>query len=84
MGARMQLRSRRVEDEPRFVVGMDAHAHKLAVSVWDWSDRFNACLHREIKCVGNVAKLGMAWGVILPCRIVSAYTAAHRERKIGG
>ena len=51
MGARMQLRSRSVEDEPRFVVGMDAHAHKLAVSVWDWSDRFNACLHREIKCV---------------------------------
>ena len=51
MGAKMQLRSRSVDDEPRFVVGMDAHAHKLAVSVWDWSDRFNACLHREIKCV---------------------------------
>ena len=47
----MQLRSRSVEDEPTFVVGMDAHAHKLAVSVWDWSDRFNPCLHREIKCV---------------------------------
>ena len=47
----MQLRSRSVDDEPRFVVGMDAHAHKLAVSIWDWSDRFNACLHREIKCV---------------------------------
>ena len=51
MGAKMQLRPRRADDEPRFVVGMDAHAHKLAVSVWDWSDRFNACLHREIKCV---------------------------------
>jgi len=51
MGAKMQLRSRSVEDEPRFVVGMDAHAHKLAVSAWDWSDRFNPCLHREIKCV---------------------------------
>ena len=47
----MQLRSRSVGDEPRFVVGMDAHARRLAVSVWDWSDRFNACLHREIKCV---------------------------------
>ena len=45
------MRSRSVVDEPRFVVGMDAHAHKLAVSIWDWSDRFNACLHREIKCV---------------------------------
>ena len=51
MGAKMQLRSRSVEDEPRFVVGMDAHARKLAVSVWDWSDRLNPCLHREIKCV---------------------------------
>ena len=51
MSAKMQLRWRSVGDEPRFVVGMDAHAHKLAVSVWDWSDRFNACLHREIKCV---------------------------------
>ena len=51
MGAKMQLRSRSVDDEPRFVVGMDAHAHKLAVSVWDWSDRFNPCLHREIKCI---------------------------------
>ena len=51
MGAKMQLRSRNADDEPRFVVGMDAHARKLAVSIWDWSDRFNACLHREIKCV---------------------------------
>ena len=51
MDAKMQLRPRRADDEPRFVVGMDAHAHKLAVSIWDWSDRFNACLHREIKCV---------------------------------
>ena len=51
MGAKMQLRSRSAGDEPRFVVGMDAHARKLAVSVWDWSDRFNPCLHREIKCV---------------------------------
>ncbi len=51
MSAKMQLRARSVEDEPRFVVGMDAHAYKLAVSIWDWSDRFNACLHREIKCV---------------------------------
>lgn len=30
---------------------MDAHSRKLAISVWDWSDRFNACLHREFKCV---------------------------------
>ena len=42
---------RSVDDEPRFVVGMDAHAHKLAVLIWDWSDRLNAHLHRGVKCV---------------------------------
>ena len=51
MNAKRQQRRRSVEDEPRYVVGMDAHSKKLAVSIWDWSDRFNACLHREIKCV---------------------------------
>ena len=40
-----------MQDEPRYVIGMDAHSRKLAISVWDWSDRFNACLHREFKCV---------------------------------
>ena len=51
MSAKRQLRRRSTEDEPRFVIGMDAHSKKLAISIWDWSDRFNACLHREIKCV---------------------------------
>ena len=40
-----------MQDEPSYVIGMDAHSRKLAISVWDWSDRFNACLHREFKCV---------------------------------
>lgn len=52
MSAKTQLRARNVADEPRFVVGMDAHAHKLAISIWDWSDRFNPCLHHEIRCLG--------------------------------
>ena len=51
MSAKRQLRRRSTEDEPRFVIGMDAHSKKLAVSIWDWSDRFNPCLHREIKCM---------------------------------
>lgn len=51
MSAKKQQRRRNVEDEPRYVIGMDAHSKKLAISIWDWSDRFNACLHREIKCV---------------------------------
>ena len=38
-------------DEPRYVIGMDAHSRKLAISIWDWSDRFNAYIHREIKCI---------------------------------
>jgi len=51
MNAKRQMRRRNVGDEPRYVVGMDAHSKKLAISIWDWSDRLNACLHREIKCV---------------------------------
>ena len=51
MNAKKQLRRRNMEDEPRYVIGMDAHSRKLAISIWDWSDRFNACIHREIKCM---------------------------------
>lgn len=40
-----------MQDEPRYVIGMDAHSRKLAISIWDWSDRFNACMHRELKCI---------------------------------
>ena len=35
-------RPARTEDEPRYVVGIDAHSKVLAISVWDWSDRLNA------------------------------------------
>ena len=45
MSAKRQLRRRSTEDEPRFVIGMDAHSKKLASSIRDWSDRFNPCLH---------------------------------------
>ena len=51
MSTKKQQRSRDVGDEPRYVIGMDAHSKQLSVSIWDWSDRFNARLHREIKCV---------------------------------
>ena len=51
MSAKRQHRRRRMQDEPRYVIGMDAHSRKLAISIWDWSDRFNACMHRELKCI---------------------------------
>ena len=51
MNAKRQQRRRNVSEEPRYVIGMDAHSKKLAISIWDWSNRLNACLHREIKCV---------------------------------
>ena len=51
MKTRAQARKRRLDEEPRYVVGMDAHSRKLALSVWDWSDRFNPVLIREFKCV---------------------------------
>lgn len=51
MSAKRQHRRRRMQDEPRYIIGMDAHSRKLAISIWDWSDRFNACMHRELKCI---------------------------------
>ena len=51
MSTKKQQRSRDVGDEPRYVIGMDAHSKQLSVSIWAWSDRSNARLHREIKCV---------------------------------
>ena len=51
MSTKRQYRRRRMQDEPRYVIGMDAHSRKLAISIWDWSDKFNACPHRELKCV---------------------------------
>ena len=51
MKTRAQARKRRLDEEPRYVVGMDAHSRKLALSVWDWSDRFNPVLVREFRCV---------------------------------
>ncbi len=52
MKTRAQARKRRLDEEPRYVIGMDAHSRKLALSVWDWSDRLNPVLLREFKCVG--------------------------------
>ena len=39
-----------MEDRPKYVVGMDAHSRKLAISVWEWSDPWNPVRHVEIKC----------------------------------
>jgi len=50
MNAQKQVRAGRPEDEPTYVVGMDAHSKKLAISIWDWSDRWNPCAVKEIKC----------------------------------
>lgn len=50
MNMQRQVRPRRPEDEPAYVVGMDAHSKKLAISVWDWSDRWNPRISKEIRC----------------------------------
>lgn len=50
MNAQKQVRAGRPEDEPTYVVGMDAHSKKLAISIWDWSDRWNPSVVKEIKC----------------------------------
>ena len=39
-------------DKPRtkYVIGMDAHSRKLAISIWEWSDPWNPVLARNVKC----------------------------------
>ena len=44
-------RCARTEDEPRYVVGVDAHSKILAISVWDWSDRLNPAPFQDFKSV---------------------------------
>ena len=44
-------RPERIEDEPRYVVGIDAHSKVLAISVWDWSDRLRPSLSNDFRCV---------------------------------
>lgn len=51
MGKKRQVRDRDISKEPRLIVGMDAHTKKLALSVWDWGDRFNPKIGKEFRCV---------------------------------
>ena len=51
MGKKRQVRERDISKEPRTIVGMDAHTKKLALSLWDWGDRFNPAVSNEFKCV---------------------------------
>lgn len=44
-------RCARKEDEPRYVIGLDAHSKVLAISVWDWSDRLNPVLCADFRSV---------------------------------
>jgi Transposase and inactivated derivatives len=36
----------------KYVVGMDAHTRKLAISIWEWSDPWNPRHVRNVKCFG--------------------------------
>ena len=42
-----KLRSTRATSRPRYVVGMDAHSRKLAISVWECSDPWCPARHGE-------------------------------------
>jgi transposase len=47
-----EKQSRRVlerpENQPLYVVGMDAHSRKLAISIWEWSDPWRPLLYKQI------------------------------------
>ena len=40
-------RSTKATSRPRYVVGMDAHSRKLAISIWDGTDPWNPARHEE-------------------------------------
>jgi transposase len=40
----------RPEGQPLYVVGMDAHSRKLAISIWEWSDPWRPVLYKQIPC----------------------------------
>ena len=44
-------RPERAEDEPRYVIGIDAHSKVLAISVWDWSNRLRPEPVQDFKSV---------------------------------
>lgn len=60
MSKTVRARKRNIDAEPRYVVGMDAHSQTLAISIWDWSDRFNPVLLREFKSV-NIEAMGKTY-----------------------
>jgi len=39
----------RPQDIPQYVVGMDAHSRKLAISVWEWTDPWHPRRHLEVR-----------------------------------
>ena len=41
---------KKTQDRPRYVVGMDAHSRKLAISVWDGTDRWNPERYCQVRC----------------------------------
>ena len=42
-----ELQSTKATSRPKYVVGMDAHSRKLAISVWECSDPWNPTKHDE-------------------------------------
>jgi len=40
----------RPEGQPLYVVGMDAHSTKLAISIWEWSDPWNPVFCKQVPC----------------------------------
>lgn len=38
----------RPENQPLYVVGMDAHSQKLAISIWEWSNPWKPTLYKQI------------------------------------
>ena len=66
---------------PKYVVGVDAHSRKLAVSVWDGSDPWDPTLHTEIKSCG-IDAMGKTFERHVPLDSVIIIEASTNSRML--
>lgn len=71
----------RTADRPRYVVGMDAHSRKLAISVWECEDPWRPVLCREVRCC-LIADLVPTYERLVPADSLTLIEASTNSRSL--
>lgn len=74
-------RSVKATSRPKFVVGMDAHARKLAISVWECTDPWNPVKHIEIPHC-DISKMKQCYAEKIPLESITIVEASTNSRLI--